>query len=75
MDKMTSVNIVPSVDGAMKVDNITNLWNMELAKNTKAIFQYNGPETPEVTKIVSDIRQRFQEINEYISTILADLPS
>jgi len=72
---MTPSNIVPNVDGAMKVDNITNLWNMELARNTKAIFQYNGPETPELTKLVSDIRQRFQEINEYIAIILADLPA
>lgn len=72
---MTTQTILPSVDGAMKVDNITNLWNMELAKNTKAIFQYNGPETPEAVQLVSDIRQRFQELQEYIAIILADLPA
>ncbi len=72
---MTTQTILPSVDGAMKVDNITNLWNMELARNAKAIFQYNGPETPEATKLVSDVRQRFQELQEYIAIILSDLPA
>lgn len=72
---MTTPNLVPNVDAVMKVDNISNLWNIELAPKTKAIFQYNGPETPEVTQLISNVRQRLQEVNEYISTILTNLPS
>jgi hypothetical protein len=72
---MTTPNIVPNVDAVMKVDNITNLWNLEISQKTRAIFQYNGPQTPEVTQLISDVRQRLQEVNEYLSIILTNLPS
>jgi uncharacterized lipoprotein YajG len=73
---MTDVNqnIIPNVDGAIQVDIVTNMWNMELAKNCKAIFSYSGPYTSEVQKIVSDIRARIQQMNTCIATILAELP-
>lgn len=67
-------NITPNIDGKISVTTVSLLWNDEISKNCLAVFSYNGPETPEVSKIVSDTRARFQEVNLLIAKILADLP-
>lgn len=67
-------NIVPNTDGKISVLAINLLWNDEVAKNCLDIFSYNGEETPEMAKLVTDTRARFQEINGYIANILAGLP-
>lgn len=67
-------NIVPNIDGKISVSTLGLLWNDEVSKNCMAIFSYNGPETPEVSKVVVDTRARFQDINALIAKILADLP-
>jgi len=68
-------NIVPNVDAQISVSNVTLLWNNEVQKNCMAVFQYNGPETPEVSQVVVDTRKRFQQINTLIGEILAALPA
>jgi len=68
-------NIVPNTDGKISVLTIDLLWNEEVKKNCFDVFSYNGEETPEMAKLVTDTRARFQEINGYIAKILADLPA
>lgn len=67
-------NIVPNTDAKISVASVSLLWNDEISNNCLAVFSYNGPETPEVTKLVADTRARFQEVNGLIANILAALP-
>jgi hypothetical protein len=67
-------NIVPSIDGKINVATLSVYWNDEVAKNCTAIFSYNGPETPDVSKLVTDTRARIQDINALMAKILAELP-
>lgn len=74
-------NIVPSRDGLLQVANlILMLGNGQsndpvgVLRQVNGIFSYNGPRTPEVDKVVTDIRATFQEVNSCIAAILADLP-
>lgn len=68
-------NIVPSIDGQLSVEALTSLWTQEVSPGCLEIFAYNGPETPEISQKVVNLRARFQDINAYIAKILADLPA
>lgn len=68
-------NIVPNIDAKISVATIDLLWRSEVAQNCMDIFSCNGPETPEVSKLVTDTRARFQDINAAIAKILAALPA
>jgi hypothetical protein len=68
-------NIVPSTDGQINVATLSVYWNSEVAKNCLAIFQYNGPETPEISTLVTQTRSRIQDINALMAKILAELPA
>lgn len=68
-------NIVPSIDGKINVATLSVYWNDEVAKNCLAIFSYNGPETPEVSALVTQTRARIQDINAVMAKILEELPA
>lgn len=67
-------NILPNTDGKISVLTVDLLWNEEVKKNCFDIFSYNGEVTPEMAKLVTDTRARFQEVNGFIASILAALP-
>ena len=69
------MNIVPSIDGKINVATISVYWNDEVAKNCLAIFSYSGPETPEVSALVTQTIARIQDITALMANILSKLPA
>jgi hypothetical protein len=63
-------NVLPNLDGKVATETLNTYMTDQIIPNCNTIFA--GGNIPE--NLITETRERFQDVNKLISEILADLP-